>query len=85
MEKLLALGFTVIAGQIDRGGKNYGSLTAAGPVLNAAGEALLAKLLADAKVEPDEKPAQPPKPRKRAAPDPAATDEILDALYPDAA
>lgn len=57
MEKLLALGFVVVAGQIDRGNKNYGFCTPNGPVLTPEGEALVKELTAEAA----------PKPRKRAA------------------
>lgn len=45
VEQLLALGFTFVAGQIDRGHKNYGFLTADGPVLTPEGEALAKSLV----------------------------------------
>lgn len=44
MKTLEALGFTVTAGQIDRKGKNYGRVTADGPVLTPEGKALVAAL-----------------------------------------
>lgn len=50
MELLESLGFEVVAGNIDRHGKNYGTLTKMGPQLNAAGEELVMKLM-DAKAD----------------------------------
>jgi hypothetical protein len=44
IDKLLALGFDVVAGQIDREGANYGFLTADGAVLTPAGEELVKSL-----------------------------------------
>lgn len=46
MEKLEALGFTFVVGNIDRDGVNYGVMTANGPVLTPEGEALVAELSA---------------------------------------
>lgn len=44
IDKLLALGFTVVGGQIDRGNVNYGLLTLDGPLLTPDGEALVQEL-----------------------------------------
>jgi len=44
MDKLLALGFHCVAGQIDRDGINYGFLTQDGPVLTPEGEELVKSL-----------------------------------------
>lgn len=57
MDKLSALGFTVVAGKIDRNGKNYGVAGKDGPVLTAEGDALVKAL----------SPVTP-KPRKKAEP-----------------
>ena len=50
IEKLMALGFTVTGGQIDRDNINYGVLTKDGAVLTPEGLALAAEL--DAAVTP---------------------------------
>ena len=44
IEKLMALGFTVTGGMIDRGGVNYGVLTKEGPALTPQGETLAREL-----------------------------------------
>ena len=41
LNDILKAGFDVVGGQIDKDGKNYGFLTAEGPVLNEEGEALM--------------------------------------------
>lgn len=46
LDKLLALGFDVVGGQIDRLGVNYGSLTPSGVVLTPEGEELVKSLTA---------------------------------------
>lgn len=51
MEQLTELGFDVVAGNIDRRGKNYGVLTKMGPELTPEGKELVEKLMAE-KVEP---------------------------------
>ncbi|NVN99289.1 MAG: hypothetical protein HXX17_08195 [Geobacteraceae bacterium] len=57
MDKLEALGFICVAGQIDREGVNYGFLTPDGPVLTPDGEELVKALSTPA-----------PKKGKKAAP-----------------
>jgi len=57
VDTLIAAGFSVAGGQIDRNGKNYGTLTPSGVVWTAEGE-----VLAKALVEPAE-----PKRRRRSA------------------
>ena len=69
VEQLLALGFTFVAGQIDRGHKNYGFLTADGPLLTPEGEALVRSL--DAVVSPAAKRGRPRKADGEAAPESA--------------
>lgn len=44
IERLMALGFTVAGGQIDRDNVNFGVLTKDGPVLTPQGEALAKEL-----------------------------------------
>lgn len=46
MQDLEALGFIAVAGNVDRLGRNYGILTADGPVLTPEGEELVAALTA---------------------------------------
>jgi hypothetical protein len=60
LDQIEALGFTVVAGQIDRLGKNYGLLTPTGPALTPEGEALALELQA-AKAPKAEAPAKPAK------------------------
>lgn len=55
-DTLVAMGFSISGGQIDRAGKNYGCLTPSGVSLTAEGEALVKTL-----TEPAE-----PKRRRRA-------------------
>lgn len=48
IEALMALGFTVTGGMIDRAGVNYGVLTKEGPLLTPEGEAVARELAAAA-------------------------------------
>lgn len=61
IDTLLALGFSVNAGMIDRGHKNYGVLYHDGVVLTDAGLALATELAREAQA------AAPAKPRRRKA------------------
>lgn len=50
VDELIAAGFTVCGGRIDRQNVNYGRLTEAGPVLTPEGTALAASLAKPAPV-----------------------------------
>jgi hypothetical protein len=66
LDQLEALGFTVVAGQIDRNGKNWGFLAPTGPVLTPEGEALAAELQAAQAPVAAPKAAKEPKASKTA-------------------
>lgn len=54
LDQLLAAGFEVTGGQIDKGGVNYGRLTADGVELNDAGEELMKSMSRKGKKARDE-------------------------------
>ena len=72
MDKLEALGFICVVGQIDKDGVNYGFLTPDGPVLTPEGEALAKALTV-------------PKKSKKAAAEPLPDTSAEDAALIDAA
>lgn len=67
--QLEALGFSICAGQIDKGHTNYGFLSAEGPVLTPEGEEL-AKSLQAAAAPPKPEPEAPRRTRRAKEPDP---------------
>lgn len=77
LNDLLAVGFTVVAGQIDRDGKNYGSVTPSGLLLTPEGEARYAELQVGAgtRGRPRAKRADAPAPADAPADVPADADD----------
>lgn len=59
MRQLEALGFICVGGKIDRLGKNYGFLTASGPVLTPAGQAIVDNTLSGDDLVVDKTPKRP--------------------------
>lgn len=75
VDQLEALGFHIVAGQIDRGGKNYGFLAPTGPVLTPDGEELVLALQAEHKPAVKSAPAKKAKDKPAEAPEaPTAPD-----------
>lgn len=74
--ELIALGFDIVAGQVDYQGKNYGVLGALGATLTPEGEELVASLKpVEAKVEVK------PEPKARKPKQPAAEMPDLEGLF----
>jgi hypothetical protein len=57
-QQLADLGFQFVAGNIDRDGKCYGTLTSTGPELNDAGKQLIADAVAGRIDKPVESPVK---------------------------